>query len=186
MLNAARDQFWATGFAGTSMDAIAAATGLGKGSLYGAFGGKRELFHRVFDDYCTAAVGSAASQLDGDDERAFERLSAFLLDHARTSAGPGHRACLLAKGAAELAEHDEVVSARSRTAFEGLRRAFAGVLEACQRNGDLARDADAQRLAGLLVAVHRGIEALGEAGTDDGTLSGMAQAALDGLPRPPR
>ena len=81
MLATARDQFWTTGFAGTSMETIGTATGLGKGSLYGAFGGKRELFHRVFDDYCTAAVGSAASRLDGDDERA-ER---------RTAAGRGHR-----------------------------------------------------------------------------------------------
>ncbi|MFE1199290.1 TetR/AcrR family transcriptional regulator [Streptomyces olivaceoviridis] len=30
------------------MDDIAQATGLGKGSLYGAFGDKAKLFHRVF------------------------------------------------------------------------------------------------------------------------------------------
>ncbi|GMA85693.1 hypothetical protein GCM10025868_09430 [Angustibacter aerolatus] len=42
VLRTAREQFWATGYAGTSMETIAAATGLGKGSLYGAFGGKRE------------------------------------------------------------------------------------------------------------------------------------------------
>ena len=42
-----------TGFAGTSIDEVAAATGLGKGSLYGAFGDKRQLDLRVFDRYCT-------------------------------------------------------------------------------------------------------------------------------------
>ncbi|MBB2900872.1 AcrR family transcriptional regulator [Kineococcus radiotolerans] len=185
VLTAAREQFWSTGFAGTSMETIAAATGLGKGSLYGAFGGKRELFHRVFDDYCTAAVGSAAHRLDGDDEQAFERLTTYFLDHARTSAEPGHRACLLAKGAAELAEHDEVVSARSLAAFEELRRTFTAVLEACQRNGDVDPGADAPRLAGLLLTVHRGIEAVGEAGARESVLREGAQAALDGLPRPP-
>ncbi|GAB3673522.1 TetR/AcrR family transcriptional regulator [Angustibacter aerolatus] len=183
MLRTAREQFWATGYAGTSMETIAAATGLGKGSLYGAFGGKRELFHRVFDDYCTAAVGSAVEQLGGDDDQALPRLTAFLLDHARTSAEPGHRACLLAKGAAELAERDDVVSARSRTAFEGLRAALARDLAAARRSGDLDADADVERLAGLLLAVHRGIEALGEAGTDEAVLLGIAQAAVDGLPR---
>ena len=185
VLTTARDQFWTTGFAGTSMETIGAATGLGKGSLYGAFGGKRELYHRVFDDYCSAAVGSADHQLCGTDEQALERLTAYFLDHARTSAEPGHRACLLAKGAAELAEHDEVVSARARKAFEDLRQTFTGVLEACRRHGDIARDADVPGLAALLLAVHRGIEALGEAGTDEGTLSGIAQAALAGLARPP-
>ena len=185
VLTTAREQFWSTGFAGTSMETIASATGLGKGSLYGAFGGKRELFHRVFDDYCTAAVGSTAHRLGGADEQAFERLTAYFLDHARTSAEPGHRACLLAKGAAELAEHDEVISARSLAAFEGLRQTFTAVLEACQRNGDVDPGADASRLAGLLLAVHRGIEAVGEAGARENILRDAAQAALDGLPRPP-
>ena len=184
VLTTAREQFWSTGFAGTSMETIAAVTGLGKGSLYGAFGGKRELFHRVFDDYCTEAVGSASHRLGGDDEQAFERLTAYFLDHARTSAGPG-RACLLAKGAAELAEHDEVVSARSLAAFEALRLTLTAVLEACQRNGDVDPDADAPRLAGLLLVVHRGMEAVGEASTPESILRDVAQAAMDGLPRPP-
>ncbi len=184
VLTSARDQFWATGFAGTSMDAIASATGLGKGSLYGAFGGKRELFRRVFDDYCAAAVGSAAERLDGGDDGALERLTGYLLEHATSSAEPGHRACLLAKGTAELAEHDDVVAARSREAFDGLRSAFAAELERCRRHGDLSPDADVEQVAGLLVAVHRGIEALGEAGTDAATLRGVAQSALDLLPRP--
>lgn len=186
MLTAARDQFWATGFAGTSMDAIAAATGLGKGSLYGAFGGKRELFHRVFDDYCAAATGMVNRELDGDDARAFERLTAFFLAHATSSGEPGHRGCLLAKGTAELAEHDEVVSARSRKTFEAMQQALTADIEACQRNGDIDPASDARQLAGLMLTVHRGIEALGKAGVDENTLRGITETALAGLPRPPR
>ncbi len=186
MLNAARDQFWATGFAGTSMDAIAAATGLGKGSLYGAFGGKRELFRRVFDDHCDAAICSVDRQLGGDDEQAFARLTAYLLAHATACAEPSRRGCLLAKGTAELAEHDEVVSARSLKTFEAVQRAITAELEACQRNGDIDPAADARQLAGLLLTVHRGLEALGKAGVDERTLRSSAEAALAGLPRPPR
>ena len=55
VLRAARDKFWSSGYAGTKVDDIAAATGLGKGSLYGAFGDKHALFLRVYDDYCTEA-----------------------------------------------------------------------------------------------------------------------------------
>ncbi|MFC6094320.1 TetR/AcrR family transcriptional regulator [Saccharothrix lopnurensis] len=186
VLNTARDQFWTTGFAGTSMDAIAAATGLGKGSLYGAFGGKRQLFHRVFDDHCDAAISSANRRLGGDDAQAFERLTAYFLDHATACAEPGHRGCLLAKGTAELAEHDEVVAARSLKTFESIHQAITADLEACRRNGDLDPAADPRQLAGLLLAVHRGIEALGKAGTDEDTLRGIAETALAHLPRPPR
>ena len=186
MLDAARDQFWATGYAGTSMDAIAAATGLGKGSLYGAFGGKRELFHRVFEDHCDATVGSADRLLSGSDAQALERLTAYLLGHATACAERRHRGCLVAKATAELTEHDEVVTARTRAAFDGVQRAITAALEACQRHGDVDPAADAQRLASLLLAVHRGIEALGKAGTDESTLRGITETALACLPRPPR
>jgi TetR/AcrR family transcriptional repressor of nem operon len=186
VLNAARDQFWMTGYAGTSMDAIAAATGLGKGSLYGAFGGKRELFHRMYDDHCNATIGSANRQLSGDDEQAFERLTAYLLGHATACAERRQHGCLVAKATAELTEHDEVVSARSLTTFESVQLALAGNLEACQRNGDINPAADAQQLAGLLLTVHRGIEALGKAGTDESTLRSITETALASLPRPPR
>lgn len=186
VLSAARDQFWTTGYAGTSMDAIAAATGLGKGSLYGAFGGKRELFHRVFDDHCHATVDAVNCYLGGDDEQAFERLADYLLEHATACAERRHHGCLVAKTTAELTEHDEVVSARSLETFEQVQLALTADLEACQRNGDIDPAADAQQLASLLLTVHRGIEALGKAGIDESTLRGITETALTYLPRPPR
>ena len=186
MLTAAREQFWTTGYAGTSMDAIAAATGLGKGSLYGAFGSKRELFHRVFDDHCSATVSATDRQLRGDDEEAFERLTAYLLDHATACAKRRERGCLVAKATAELTEHDEVVSARSLATFEKVQQTLTADLQACQRNGDIAAAADAQQLAALLLSVHRGIEALGKAGIDETALRGITETALTCLPRPPQ
>ena len=186
MLNAARDQFWTTGYAGTSMDAIAAATGLGKGSLYGAFGDKRELFRRVYADHCHATIDVTNRQLGGDDEQAFERLTAYLLGHASACAQRRQHGCLVAKATAELTEHDEVVSARSLATFEDVQLALTADLEACQRNGDIDPAADAQQLAGLLLTVHRGIEALGKAGIDESTLRGITETALPCLPRPPR
>src|SRR5262245_40801913 len=92
VLGAARDLFWSTGYAGTSMDGIAGVTGLGKGSLYGAFGGKRELFHRVFDDYCAQSVAGVRRGLDGPDDEAFARLAAHVRAvAAATAADTAHR-----------------------------------------------------------------------------------------------
>lgn len=186
MLKAARDQFWTNGYAGTSMDAIAAATGLGKGSLYGAFGGKRELFHRVYDGHCNATIDSANRELNSDDKQAFERLTAYLMGHATACAERRQHGCLVAKTTAELTEHDEVVSARSRKTFETVELAFAANLKACQRNGDIDPAADAQQLAGLLLTVHRGVEALGKAGYDESALRTITATALAALPRPPQ
>ncbi|MGW3635916.1 TetR/AcrR family transcriptional regulator, partial [Streptomyces sp. NPDC005122] len=57
-------------------------------------------------------------------------------------------------------------------------------IAACQRNGDLAADADPGKLAALVLAVLRGIEALGKAGASEETLADIARTALAVLPRP--
>ncbi|WP_329190724.1 TetR/AcrR family transcriptional regulator [Actinacidiphila glaucinigra] len=186
VLATARERFWAGGYAGTSMDDIAAATGLGKGSLYGAFGGKQDLFHRVFDDYCNSVIDATAQQLGGDDdENAYTRLSAHVhAVAAATAADTAQRGCLLAKGTAELAEHDKTVADRAHTAIEALHALLKDDITACQRNGDLDANADPGRLAALVLSVLRGIEALGKAGADEEMLTDIARTALAVLPRP--
>ncbi len=187
VLATVRERFWAGGYAGTSMDDIAAATGLGKGSLYGAFGGKQHLFHRVFDDYCNSVVDATAQQLrgDDDDENAYARLSAHVhAVAAATVADTAQRGCLLAKGTAELAEHDKTVADRAHTAIEALHALLKDDIAACQRNGDLDANADPGRLAALVLSVLRGIEALGKAGADEEMLTDIARTALAVLPRP--
>lgn len=185
VLRAAREQFWSTGYAGTSMDAIAAATGLGKGSLYGAFGDKHQLFLRVFDAYCTDITEAVGRNLDGPDDQAFERLCAHMRAvAAKTAADTARRGCLLAKGTAELSEHDADVAARSLRTFDILEESLAVDIQAAQRHGDIDPTADPRQLADLVLAVLRGIEALGKAGKDQATLQAIAETAIAVLPRP--
>lgn len=166
------------------MDAIAAVTGLGKGSLYGAFGDKRQLFLRVFDAYCTEIVDTVGQRLSGPDDQAFERLSAHIRAiAANTAADTVRRGCLLAKGTAELSEHDAELAARSLRTFEILQETLAVDIEAAQRHGDIDPSADPRQLADLILAVTRGIEALGKAGQEETTLRAIAETAIAVLPR---
>ncbi|MCU1504528.1 MAG: TetR family transcriptional regulator [Ilumatobacteraceae bacterium] len=186
VLRAASELFWSAGYAATTMDAMAAATGLGKGSLYGAFGDKRRLFHRVFDAYCADIVNGVSRQLEGPDDEAFGRLCAHVRAvAASTAADTARRGCLLAKGTAELSEHDADVAARSRQTFQILQEALTVDIQAAQRHGDIDPAADPRRLADLVLAVLRGIEALGKAGTDQEALRAIAETALSVLPRSP-
>ena len=186
VLDLARGQFWATGYAGTRMDEIAEATGLGKGSLYGAFGDKSALYHRVFDEWCTAITELAEQVLTGpDDEGAFARLSAYAqLMAENTAADTDRRGCLMAKGAAELAQHDPAVAGRSAATMNALLALLRTQILAAQRHGDIDDSADPDQLAALLLTVLRGIEAVGKAGLDAQTLKGIADTALAVLPRP--
>jgi TetR/AcrR family transcriptional regulator, transcriptional repressor for nem operon len=185
VLRVAGDQFWSTGYAGTSMDDILSATGLGKGSLYGAFGDKRRLFLRVFDDYCAGVTEAVRRALDGPDAGAYERLRAHVLAVAdATASDVGLRGCLLAKGTAELAAQDPAVAARARETFAAIEGLIASCVAAAQRAGDIQPDTDPARLAGLLLAVLRGIEALGKGGSSPASLRAIAETALAVLPRP--
>ncbi|MEU0796927.1 TetR/AcrR family transcriptional regulator [Amycolatopsis sp. NPDC005961] len=183
VLRTARDQFWSTGYAGTKIDDVAAATGLGKGSLYGAFGDKHALFLRVFDDYCVEAVEATRRKLEGPDETAYRRLRDYVLaDAEAVIADDIHRGCLIAKSAAECAEHDPEVAARARRAFRELNAMLTACVAGAQRAGDIAAGHDPARLAGLLLATLRGIEALGKGGCDQADLRGIAETALAVLP----
>jgi AcrR family transcriptional regulator len=184
VLRAARDEFWSCGYAATSIDDVVAVTGLGKGSLYGAFGDKHTLFLRVFDDYCSDAVNAVRDALDGPDSGAYSRLRAHVLAVARSTGNDiDRRGCLLAKGTAELGGNDPAVAARAKQTFDAIEEALVGCIEGAQRAGDIDPSADARQLAGLILAVLRGIEALGKAGKSKSALRGIADTALAVIPR---
>ncbi|NIJ04560.1 TetR/AcrR family transcriptional regulator [Frigoribacterium faeni] len=174
VLDAARQQFTETGYHGTSVDDLSQATGLSKGSLYGAFGDKHTLFQRVFDDYCAGSDAMAAARIDGPEDEALLRLRAWLHSPEITS---GH-GCLLAKGTAELASEDEDIAARSRAAYDTLLDSCRQLVEQAQRAGLVDLEADAVALGGLILTTHRGLEALAKAGVDPATRNRIADAAI--------
>ncbi|GAA0291500.1 TetR/AcrR family transcriptional regulator [Kineococcus aurantiacus] len=178
VVDAARRQFSRTGFHGTSVDDLSRATGLSKGSLYGAFGDKAALFHRVFDEYCTASDHSAAARVEGPEDQALDRLREWLRS---PEGGHDRLGCLLAKGTAELAFEDEAVAARSLAAFEALFDSCRRLVEQAQRAGHVDPAADPAVLGGVVVTTHRGLEALSKAGVDAATLNRIADATIDGI-----
>src|SRR6202011_688874 len=51
VLDRAMAAFWTRGYEATSIDDLVQATGIGRGSLYGTFGDKRQLFLAALDHY---------------------------------------------------------------------------------------------------------------------------------------
>lgn len=179
VLHSATETFWTSGFAATSLDDLMRATGLGKGSLYGAFGDKQALFQRVLDGYCANVTAGLRKRLSGPDSSAATRLRALFDVAVAAGAPPGpQRACLLAKSTAELAATNAEVAVRAQqtfTTFAGLLRAE---VENAQAAGDIPGDRDPQRMAHHLLTVLRGMEALAEAGMDESVLRDAADTAL--------
>ena len=152
VLEAARDAFWTRGYEGTSIDDITIATGLGKGCLYAAFGGKRELFERVFTNHRAEAAEQTHRRLDGPDAGAYERLRKYVTSLCFNS-GPSSDGlgCLIAKTTAEIGATDPAIGAQTRAIFEELAKKLTTTIEAAQRHGDIAASADPRKLGMLLL-----------------------------------
>ena len=103
ILAAVRDQFWHQGYAATSLDDLTRVTGLGKGSIYGAFGDKRNLFLAVLRVYADERVAHAREALHSE-KSAIERLRALfrMPDKGKRSPAPCP-GCFLFNSTTELA-----------------------------------------------------------------------------------
>ncbi|MES4892522.1 TetR/AcrR family transcriptional regulator [Streptomyces sp. NPDC096012] len=181
VMAAVRLKFNETGYHGTSVDDLSRATGLSKGSLYGAFGDKEALFRRVFEEYCARSDEGAAARLEGPEDQALDRLRGWL---RASESYQGRRGCLLAKTTAELSWENDAIAARSLAAYETLLDSCRQLIEQAQRAGHVDPSADAEVLGGLILATHRGLEALAKAGVDTKTRNRIADAAIDNIALP--
>src|ERR1700755_3106540 len=106
----ARDEFWTRGYAATSVDDLTSVTGLGKGSLYGAFGDKHSLYLRALDDYIGTSMDTVRKELRDPAHSAYDRLVRHLRGQVRAIAADKElRGCMMAKSAAELSSVDDYV-----------------------------------------------------------------------------
>jgi AcrR family transcriptional regulator len=193
VLHAAERQFRTSGYNGTSVDDISAATGLGRGSLYGAFDGKHGVLLQAMTSYFARMGQGPPKMLAGPDEGALERLHAYLLravhgvplapDVPPASDRAG-AACFAAKMALEIGASDPEVQRLANDCFSVVRTAVADCLRAAQRNGDIDPDADPDDLAYLLLTVIRGSDIVGAYGHSPARLTAIAETAFALLPRP--
>ena len=181
-LRAIEEQFRATGYAGTSLDDVAAATGLGRGSIYAAFGDKHELFMRSLDEFCQRNEAHVAAVLDGPDDTAVSRLHEFLLAAAQVGDGGTAPKCMATKFAVELDKQDPKTRERVAQSFSVLRRRVRDCVLAAQRHGDLDPSADADVIAGLIWTATRGLDVMGSAGQTAEELEPIAEAVFRSLP----
>jgi TetR/AcrR family transcriptional regulator, transcriptional repressor for nem operon len=184
VIAAARDQFWTHGYAGTSLDDLVAVTGLGRGSLYGAFGDKHTLFMRALDEYSTATMAAVRAELRDSAESAYDRLVGHIRSIARANAADSkRRGCLTAKSAAELAATDKAVARRVKRFFDVYQSELAETIAAAQREGDVDGAVNSQDLAALLLALLRGMEALRKGGASSAMITRAGEQAIVLLPR---
>lgn len=186
VLLAARDVFWSKGYCATSVDDLCAATGLGRGSLYGAYRDKHSLYLKTLDAYATAAVEQNHHDLCEAPGTALARLVAHVKRHMRsTLADTKRRGCMISKSAAELSSVDRKVVQHTRHTLDAWRNDLTYAISEAQADGDLPADRDAEALACLLLTVLRGMESTRTQGGAPAVVAAageMAMSMLLGVP----
>lgn len=181
-LDRAMQAFWARGYKATSLDDLCAATGLGRSSLYAAFGGKRALLHLALERYEQDALRRIRAAL-AQPRPVREAIAGFvdgLIE--RIVAGPGRAGCFIGNCAAELSG-DRATAARVRRSLENIEAAFGEGLARAQAGGELAADADIASLARFLVSGIQGLRLVGKANPDRAALTDIAAVMLRCLDR---
>lgn len=175
ILARAMDAFWARGYDGTSMDDLVAATGLKKGSLYGAFGDKQRLYLAAIERYERVVVDEAIAMLrsTADPWQAIARLFEAVVDAVERQRD--RRGCLICNASVERAAYDRTVERRILSALARLQRAIAAtVLRA--RPAPAVAQADAA--ASQLLASYMGLRVMARAGVAATELRRIADSAL--------
>jgi AcrR family transcriptional regulator len=184
---AARDEFWSRGYAATSVDDLTSVTGLGKGSLYGAFGDKHGLFLLALDDYIATAMESVRTQLRDPVHSAYDRLTRHIRAQARAiAADKTRRGCMMAKSAAELGAVDDDVERSVERAYAEWLAELVDCIKEAQRDGAIDKKQNPQALATTLLAFMRGQEALHKGGAKPAQIRAAADQMISLIPTGPK
>lgn len=156
-LDAARDVFWARGFAGASYEQITEATGLQKPSLYAAFGDKQALFLKVLDRYQQGLLDHARRVL-AKPGTAREAVGLWFEGFVPLCSGArGSRGCLSVNTLVEGVGRDDAVGASLDAYNRELEALLRARLEAGLSAGEFPATYDVAGAAHALVAGYNGL-----------------------------
>ena len=177
-LERAMQTFWAKGYEATSLDDLCAATGLGRSSLYAAFGDKQGLYLSALERYETAAIGRITASLSSS-KSPLDGIVAFInriIDDI--VAGPGRRGCFIGNCAAELARQDRMVASHVRHSMDRVQSTFRMAIVQARDAGQLPTNADVDALAAFLMSGIQGLRLVGKANPDCAVLKDIAKVML--------
>jgi AcrR family transcriptional regulator len=181
-LKQATEAFWKTGYSGTSLDNIAAATGMNPPSLYAAFGNKHAIYLEALSRYWEFSLAATREALAEDrplDEsltRAYEAALSIYFS------GKGNaRGCFVIGTAVTEAGEDVAVRNSVAAGLHEIDADFEARFRLAIEKGELPRDADPSALAILASATLHTIAIRARAGIRRAELKEMIRKAVNVL-----
>jgi AcrR family transcriptional regulator len=180
----AKETFWKRGYAGTSLDELAAATGMNRPSLYAAFGDKRSLYLKTLERYRDQArVKSKELLADDPSLRVYlKRFYEAALDIYFAGREPA-RGCYSIGTAATEAAVDPAVRSFLAESIRGTDAFLAGLIRRAKDRKEIAADSDPNALACIATATLHTLAVRSRAGHSRKELSAIATAVIDAICR---
>jgi AcrR family transcriptional regulator len=176
----AAECFWKRGYAGTSLDDLASATGMNRPSLYAAFGNKRDLYLKTLRRY-RDEVRDTAKALLSDQPSLRIYLGRFYqaaLDMYFAGSGGG-RGCYSVGTAATESAVDAAVRTFLADTIQGTDAFFATLVRRAIELNEIRPKTDSEALARLLTATLHTLAVRSRAGQSRGELEKLYAATVE-------
>jgi TetR/AcrR family transcriptional repressor of nem operon len=177
-LDKAMTLFWQKGYAATSIQDLVDCMGIGRRSLYDTFQSKHDLFIAALDRYRDMAYESTArsGELLVSPKMAIQEIFEGIV--AEAVADRNRKGCFFVNSAVELAGQDDVLTIRSREAFQDMEHEFHTLLHQAQQAGELSPEHDIQALAHYLTNAVFGIRVMSKMNPDQQVLTNVVNLTL--------
>lgn len=177
VLDLLTDAFSIHGYAGTSMTRLQEATGLGKQSLYNAFGDKQSMYLQAID--CAVqrfARGAAAMQAAANGRAAVALYFDTLIQNC-ASADPAQQHCIVTSGLLEGVDEAPLHWALTHR-WQATHEMLRAVVERGQHDGSIANPAPSAELAEVLMALTSGLRVAARAGRSHAQMERLVALTL--------
>lgn len=179
-------RFWRHGYSATSIRDLEVATGLFRGSLYHAFGDKREMFVQALHHYDQLYRKAPIEELEKHPSPREAVLAVFETAASVAVEDGLQNGCLEVNAALELGAHDEEVASLVADAFAGMAEFFCASIERGQACGEISPEVDPEQTAKSLLGLLLGLRVLACVSPDESFPESVVGQAEALLPSPAR
>jgi TetR/AcrR family transcriptional regulator, transcriptional repressor for nem operon len=180
-LESAMQLFWSGGYHATSTREIEKALGLGRQSIYNAFGDKESLYHASLDRYVETVLEDRTTILK-QPEAGRREIVKFLAGLVEVmDADSSRRGCFLVNALAECGQTDDHVAELCRSHADSVNVLLKNAIDGGIASREIASGTNADAISKMLVALETGMSLAARRRAEREDLVDMASAALQPL-----
>jgi TetR/AcrR family transcriptional regulator, transcriptional repressor for nem operon len=173
---AAAETFWEKGYGATSLDDLTDRLGIGRASLYNAFGDKRTLLIEAMNSYVSEAR-QALNEALASNKPGKTALSDVLIGTSDCS-GKAVQGCMCVNVGVELRGEDPEVQRAVVANIERMEDTFFALIKRGQSDGSVKAKVDAREAARAVSALVIGVQSMKRIGVAPSVIEAAVRAQI--------